>query len=1594
MKYDSCCSGSVVGSGLVAWWIGLTLAAQSVLGQTIPNPSFELDTFTVYPGYIRDNGPITGWNGSPPSQVGLNPAGGQSPFANNGAIPHGAKVAFIQSQAGSPATLSTVISDLVPGQRYTVNFRLNARTNAPAQTPFLKVGIDGRPMVNISTIGVQIGGTTTPYRYAAFDFVAEGSTATLWLTNDAPGDTTVLVDDFRINVSTNGWSYAAWTGDADAGVDSTRNVTHAYNFGGGAAPDTTIHGVLFKGVVGANPAIANEFSMTGVGSAYGSDDPNNITTGGSAALARRFIYGGNPGYFFIAGLVPGMDYVAVFYSVAWEEGMRAQTFSYYDDRLTVNQDHFGNNNGIRIMYRYVAPPSGAITLMVSPTLPGNTFHLYGFANYEANPRPLPIIGLQPRSQVTTPGSTVTFSVTAGGARPLQFQWLKEGDPIPGGTNRFLTLSNVIPELLGQYAVVVSNPHGAVTSQVATLTFGPIANPGFEADVFRTWPGYVSGNTPISGWTASRPGRAGVNPLPDFPGPFANNGAVPEGSQVGFIQSIETNWISTRLYGLTPGQKYTLSFRANARSDQRPLTRVAIDGQWVGEFRAGPMGGTEPYRAIAFDFTPATDSPVLYLTNDATGDHTILLDDFRVAPSVTGWSYAPWTADSSSGVDPSRGYSHAYNFGSPGLAVDTTLNGVRFLGVPGANPAVPGQFAATGFTGVFGADDNNVFAAGGGGAALARSFLYYAGTIPANVAQTLTLSNLVPGVEYEVTIFGVGFDAKYYARAATFEVGQDRMTISENVYDNKNGIRVSYRYVADASGTITLRWWPTERTSSFHTYGFCNAEVASTHPPIVYRQPQGRTVAGGATVVLDCLVGGRRPLLVQWYKDGLALPDQTNLVLTLTGVDGSATGDYTVVVSNALGMVTSAVARVEVGLAMVNPSFELDTFPTYPGYISGNTPITGWTVTIPTGAGINPAGGQSPFANNGQIPDGTQVAFIQADGCVLSQMLSGMGVGRTYYLVFYENSRADYPAPSLTVRLGGQTLVPTHVVPSGAYVRVVSVPFLATTDSAELAFIKTAGPAGGDSTVLIDSVAVVELPPSAPVFVTQPQGVFVKEGEDVSLSAVALGTLPMSYQWQRNGEDVPGAWANTLALPGILLSQAGAYTLIAENALGRATSAVAVVKVGLGLAELFNTGVDDYGVVLPGALVDPHYQLISSADPAFPGPNAMTHLNQWPVGGTAYMPNGPRSGWIGPRVNETGYGGNLDGVYVYRTSFLLDTLDPTTAEIRGQWAVDNFGLDIRLNGVSLGLVNNAGFTTFTPFTITSGFIAGSNTLDFVVSNAPPPGPTALRVELYGLAVPLPPTAPSIVSQPQSQLVQEGGEAVLTVLVTASPPVVYQWYFEGLDLLGQTNRILRLSRVSQWEHQGYYWVEVTNPEGWVTSQPVFLAVNRAPAAAPDRVATAPGQSLVLPRWKLLLNDSDPDGDALELVAVSPVSTSGGSVVLEAHAVRYNPPAGYTGTDTFSYSVVDARGGRGVGTVTVSVGETHFIRVVTLPQVLPGQPVRISYQGIPGYPYVVEWAPEVTGPWTPLRSVVAGPDGAFEIEDPTEPRPPMRFYRVIYP
>lgn len=162
-----------------------------------------------------------------------------------------------------------------------------------------------------------------------------------------------------------------------------------------------------------------------------------------------------------------------------------------------------------------------------------------------------------------------------------------------------------------------------------------------------------------------------------------------------------------------------------------------------------------------------------------------------------------------------------------------------------------------------------------------------------------------------------------------------------------------------------------------------------------------------------------------------------------------------------------------------------------------------------------------------------------------------------------------------------------------------------------------------------------------------------------------------------------------------------------------------------ITSLFSTGVDASGSAQPNYAAELHYILVSAPAGAATGLRVATTANGFPI--PPWIADSATSAWVGPNAAA-----DLDGPtgnYSYRTTFDLTGFQASTASIAGAWSADNAGTDIVLNGSSTG--NTAGgFGSFYNFAISTGFVAGVNTLDFIVYNEG--GPTGLRVDLAGSA----------------------------------------------------------------------------------------------------------------------------------------------------------------------------------------------------------------------------------------------------------------------
>ena len=226
----------------------------------------------------------------------------------------------------------------------------------------------------------------------------------------------------------------------------------------------------------------------------------------------------------------------------------------------------------------------------------------------------PVITMQPINQTVFPGRTAVFSVSAGGAEPFAYTWMRNAVPVAGANAATYTTNNTqISDSGSQFSCLVSNAFGSVVSSNATLTVLSqlVQNGGFETGSLSSWT--QSGNT---NFTDVASGDTNIVLSGQY-------GAVlgPSGSLGYLSQSLPT----------LPGQNYLLS-----------LWLDSPDGQTPNEFLVSWNGST------LFDQTnlAGVGWTNLIFSVAATASNTFLELGFRDDPSYLALddvSVTPWPA---------------------------------------------------------------------------------------------------------------------------------------------------------------------------------------------------------------------------------------------------------------------------------------------------------------------------------------------------------------------------------------------------------------------------------------------------------------------------------------------------------------------------------------------------------------------------------------------------------------------------------------------------------------------------------------------------------------------------------------------------------------------------------------------------------------------------------------------------------------------------------------------------------------------------------------------------------------------------------------
>ncbi len=515
----------------------------------------------------------------------------------------------------------------------------------------------------------------------------------------------------------------------------------------------------------------------------------------------------------------------------------------------------------------------------------------------------PAVLLVPITQTVNDGDAVTLSVSATGTAPLAYQWLRNGSAIAGATNSLLNLASASLENSGNYAAVVSNAAGSVTSQVAVVTVLAVApiiivqpasvsvddgsNAVFSVTATGTLPlsyRWKRDSTTVAGGTNAT--LALSNVVPGEAGNYVviisnSAGAITSAVAVLTVQNVGPTFAQQPL-GQAVNDGTNVSFSV-AVAGTRPMGY-----QWARNGVNIPSA-TNATLALA-NVTPASAGNYTVVASNISGMATSLVAVLTILPVAPAILSQPV----------SRTVYDGTNVSFAVTAVGTAPLGYRWLR-DGTNLALETS-PTLAFT--------NVTLGESGNYAVAISNVV--GSITSSVA-TLTVQAVPPfiltqpagrtvndgdNVTFTVAAGGTAPLTYAWARNGLALAGATNTSLAlSNVAVSAGGNYAAV--VSGLGGAITSQ---------------VAVLVVLPVPPSLVSQPVSLITNAGSEVIFAVTATGTPPLTYQWQRNGVALAGETGPALTFTNVQVADSGVYRVVVLNAQGSAASAGASLTVVVA--------------------------------------------------------------------------------------------------------------------------------------------------------------------------------------------------------------------------------------------------------------------------------------------------------------------------------------------------------------------------------------------------------------------------------------------------------------------------------------------------------------------------------------------------------------------------------------------------------------------------------------------------------------------------------------------------------
>ncbi|MBW4039730.1 MAG: hypothetical protein HIU91_12850 [Acidobacteria bacterium] len=506
----------------------------------------------------------------------------------------------------------------------------------------------------------------------------------------------------------------------------------------------------------------------------------------------------------------------------------------------------------------------------------------------------------PASQTVIAGQTATFSVTADGTAPLSYQWSENGVALKGANGAsYTTPATTGTDNGAVFSVTVTNAVGGASSASAMLTVElppaivtPPANQVVTAGQMTTFTVGATGTGPLAyQWY-----RNGVA-IPGATG--ASYSTMTSGNDNGAIFTA----VVTNMAGTVTTYTATLTVNVPPTITLQPVSDTVDAGR------------TATYRAAATGTAPITYQ--WYRSGVAIPGATG--SAYTTAATVSGDSGASFTVVAAN-------VAGTVSSAAAGLTVNV---GPTFTLQPQSQTITAGQTATLSA------------AVTGTGPITYQWYLNGAaiGGATANFYTTPALAGTNSGSAYTVTATNVAGSTTSVAAVLTVNV-VPTIAVQPVAQTVTVGQPAVFSVAATGTGPLTYQWYRSggviagATQSSYTTAATSSEDSGATFsvivsnaagsvtsvvagltvntPPSITIQPTAATVTLGQPATFFTAATGTAPLNYQWYDGGVAIAGATSryytTAATVSGSNGSA---YTVVVTNAAGSVTSAVATLSV-----------------------------------------------------------------------------------------------------------------------------------------------------------------------------------------------------------------------------------------------------------------------------------------------------------------------------------------------------------------------------------------------------------------------------------------------------------------------------------------------------------------------------------------------------------------------------------------------------------------------------------------------------------------------------------------------------------